>query len=220
MNIKGGCGKSTISTNLSAYFALHSYSTTIADYDRQGSSLEWLRKRDKSQPKDIGIDGTKKNVSITRSWQLQPSENTEILINDTPAGTNIMDLKFFLDRTDTLIIPVLPSSSDIHVTAHFIESLLIKGKLKSRNIKIGIVANRVKKNTIAFGLLEKFLSRLEIPFIAKLADSQNYPFANDCGLSIHELPKRRRVTDIQQWEILREWIELDPLRSLSNYQTK
>lgn len=213
MNMKGGCGKSTISTNLSAYFALQGYSTSIADYDIQGSSLDWLKRRDESLPYVQGIDGAKNNRSTTRSWQLKPPENTDILINDIPAATNVMDLSFFLSRTDTLIIPVLPSIVDIHVTAHFIEDLLIKGKIRSRNIKIGIVANRVKQNTLTFRLLEKFLSRLEIPFIASLAESQNYPFANESGLSIHELPKKRRVTDIEQWENLRDWIEIDITKS-------
>ena len=44
-NSKGGCGKSTIATNLAAYYADEGYATVLADYDPQGSALSWLHER-------------------------------------------------------------------------------------------------------------------------------------------------------------------------------
>ncbi len=209
MNTKGGCGKSTISTNLSVQLALQGYRTLIVDYDKQGTSLDWINRRDSTLPIIQGINAAKVSNSTTRTWQLQAKENVDILINDIPAGTDIVELPVLLDKTDILLIPVLPSSIDIHATTRFIETLLINGKIRSRNIKIGIIANRVKKNTVAFRLLKHFLSRLEIPFIAQFNESQNYPFANENGLGIHELSKSRKVKDLEQWEFLSKWIEKD-----------
>jgi len=205
--MKGGCGKSTISTNLSAYYALKGYRTIIADYDQQGSSLDWLTRRDEDLPHIQGINASKVNLSITRSWQMKTQDNPQILIKDMPSGSNLINLQSVLRKTDTLIIPVLPSTIDIHATTRFIEQLLIKGKIRSRNIKVGILANRVKKNSLAFRLLQRFLSRLEIPFVAQLNESQNYHFANQNGLGIHELSKSRKVTDKDQWDLLIQWIE-------------
>ena len=205
--MKGGCGKSTVSTNLSAYFALKGNRTVIADYDQQGSSLDWLTRRNENLPFIQGINASKVNLSITRSWQMKTQENPDIIIKDMPSGANVLNLRSVLSKTDTLIIPVLPSTIDIHATTRFIEQLLIKGRIRSRNVKVGILANRVKKNSVAFRLLERFLSRLDIPFVAQLNESQNYHFANQNGLGIHELPRSRRVTDQDQWEILTQWIE-------------
>mgnify|MGYP003344474653 CR=1 FL=1 len=40
-----GVGKTTITTNLASYFAAFGVATTIADYDPQSSSLNWLAQR-------------------------------------------------------------------------------------------------------------------------------------------------------------------------------
>ena len=38
LNPKGGCGKSTIATNIAAYFSIKGKRVTLADCDPQGSS--------------------------------------------------------------------------------------------------------------------------------------------------------------------------------------
>ena len=45
LNPKGGCGKSTLVTNLAARYAQYGSSPAIMDYDPQGSSLAWLGRR-------------------------------------------------------------------------------------------------------------------------------------------------------------------------------
>ena len=39
MNAKGGCGKSTLATNLASYYADAGYGVSLADYDPQRSSV-------------------------------------------------------------------------------------------------------------------------------------------------------------------------------------
>ena len=45
MNAKGGSGKTTVATNLAGYFAKKGASVALADFDPQGSSIDWLRQR-------------------------------------------------------------------------------------------------------------------------------------------------------------------------------
>ena len=46
MNAKGGCGKSTLATNIATYFADEGAKVALADLDPQGSSMDWLEARE------------------------------------------------------------------------------------------------------------------------------------------------------------------------------
>ena len=56
MNAKGGSGKTTVATNLAGYFAMKGASVALADFDPQGSSIDWLRQRRGNLPKIIGLE--------------------------------------------------------------------------------------------------------------------------------------------------------------------
>ena len=55
MNAKGGCGKSTLATNIASYFANEGASVALADYDPQRSSLDWLDRRPEDRPKIAAV---------------------------------------------------------------------------------------------------------------------------------------------------------------------
>src|SRR3569623_1087061 len=42
LNAKGGCGKTTLTTNLASCYAAQGKSVLLADFDPQGSSIDWL----------------------------------------------------------------------------------------------------------------------------------------------------------------------------------
>lgn len=212
MNSKGGCGKTTIATNLSAYYAQQGNTTCLIDHDPQGSSLHWLNRRQQSSPVIHGINANDKMITSLDDERIKPPSDTQITIVDSPAGVGLdkTRLRKLIEETDTLLLPVLPSTIDIHACAHFIETLLIEGGAKQNGLKfsdIGIVANRVKSNAVAYRKLQKFLDRLGIPFVASLNDAQNYVYANDHGLGIHELNKSRNVKDHGEWSSLVDWLD-------------
>src|ERR1700688_1225049 len=55
LNAKGGCGKSTLSTNIAVFFARDGHQVCIADYDPQRSSLDWLAMRPADLPAITGV---------------------------------------------------------------------------------------------------------------------------------------------------------------------
>lgn len=211
LNGKGGCGKTTISTNLASYFAAKGHNTAIMDYDPQESSLTWLKLRKTENENVPNIHGIAAHPGagglVTRSWQLRTPPGTERVIVDAPAGTSGADLIEILKNVNAIVVPVLPSSIDMHATARFIQELLLVGKVRARNIPVSIVANRVPKQTQNYKKLLLFLSALNIPFVVKFKDNQHYLNAAEKGLGIHELQSNTINYEVAQWDTLANWLE-------------
>jgi chromosome partitioning protein len=210
LNAKGGCGKTTIATNLAGYYAHRGMVTALMDYDPQGSSMVWLGLRDPERPGIQGIAAYQRRQGVTRSYQLHTPDNVERIIIDSPSGVHGLQLLDYLQSVNTVLLPVLPSPIDIHAAAHFIQDLLLIGKIRSRGIRLGIVANRVREHTLVFKDLERFLATLGIPLVARLRDSQNHMLAAKLGLSIHELQGRRVDADRERWDALLQWLNEEP----------
>lgn len=210
LNSKGGCGKTTIATTLASRYACDGFKTVLVDYDPQASSLRWLSQRSKNRPAIFGVDAHKNlSMNVTSTWALRVPPTTERIVIDAPAGVMGHQVLDYLRLIDTLIIPVLPSDIDIHAATHFIEDLLLIGKIRQSGIKVGVVANRVKKNTMVYNKLQRFLDTLNLPFITSLRDTQHYVRAAGQGISIHEMWDQRAKVDQQDWEALFHWVEND-----------
>jgi chromosome partitioning protein len=201
MNAKGGCGKSTLATNIAAYFATHWEGiTALADYDPQTSSLDWLAKRPPERDPILGINAYKDGL-------VHLPRNAEYLIIDPPARVHGSELTHMVRHAETIVVPVLPSPIDINAAAKFVQELLEVGKVERKDVKLAVVANRVRENLLVFGELEKFLDGLKVPFIARFRDAQNYIRAYSRGLGIHELPPYLATPDWEQWDPLIKWLE-------------
>lgn len=208
INTKGGCGKTTVSTNLVSYYASKGINAALFDYDPQGSSMRWLKLRSDDKPEIYGVVAHKNAArTVTMSWQLRLPPETERLIIDTPPGLKGPDLVEQLKGADVILIPVLPSPLDIFATADFIRDLLLEVKVRLNTTSVGIIANRVKKNTVAFQSLERFLGSLNIPVVARLRDTQNYLRATDEGMGVHELKGQNVYLDAQHWKGIMQWVD-------------
>ena len=207
LNSKGGCGKTTLSTNLAGYYACCGYRTALLDTDPQGSSMLWLRNRAAHHPRVTGISAYERAGRVTRSFQLRVPPDIERLIVDTPAALDGMRLQELTRGADAILIPVLPSDIDIHAASRCIAELLLTAHIDRRAGQVAVIANRVKKNTLMYDKLLRFLQSLGIPFIATLRDTQNYVHASEQGVCIHELDARKIGEDVREWEELIRWLE-------------
>jgi len=199
MNGKGGSGKSTLCTNLAAYFAHNEEANVcIEDHDPQGSSVDWLTVRPEDYPEIQGTEGWKGN---------KPPANLDYLLLDAPAGIKGKEMARLIKRAETILIPVLPSPMDIRAAARFIQDILLVGKVSKDQVKIGVVANRVREYTLIFQQLEKFLKRLNFSFVARLRDTQNYVRSAEKGIGLHEMPPSTVYEDLDQWQTLIKWLK-------------
>jgi chromosome partitioning protein len=199
MNSKGGCGKSTLATNVAAWFAGEGYKVAIADYDPQRTSLDWLAMRPDDLPKITGVPAYDEGVRGV-------GRDTEVLVIDAPARTHGSEMNELVRRAETILVPVMPSPIDMKACAHFMSELLELGKVQREQARLAVVANRVRENTLMFEELDTYLGKLKVPYLASLRQSTNYLRAFQRGMGIFELPEYLARPDWEQWAPITKWL--------------
>lgn len=200
VNAKGGCGKTTLATNLSTWYADDNKKVALADHDPQKSSLDWLTARQDYEgvPAIQGVDSTAGEHA---------DRGTDIEITDAPARTAGPELTALLRRADALLVPVLPSPIDMRAVARFLEELISSGRVSRGQTRIALVENRVRENTRIFQVLEDFLKRYQVPVLTHLRESQNYIKAAETGLGLFELAPSAVLKDVESWDPIIEWLD-------------
>jgi chromosome partitioning protein len=206
LNPKGGSGKTTVASNLAACYAANGYRPALMDLDPQGSSMRWLRKRPEESPAIHGISGFERTATVTRSWQLRIPAECGAVIIDTPAAVEPQALPELTRGADAVLVPVMPSDIDIHATAKCIADLLLVAKIRRSENRIGIIANRVRANTLVSQALMRFLNSLDIPLITTLRDTQNYVRSAELGIGVCEMPRWQVWPDLDHWQQLTNWL--------------
>jgi len=211
LNPKGGCGKTTLATNLASYYSLQGPMPAVMDCDPQGSTMSWLDRRDTSRPLIHGIAAYKKTMQTTRSWQLRVPDETTHLIVDSPASVTHDDLRELTRDATSILVPVLPSIIDINAASRCIADLLLVAKIDRRDNKLAVIANRTRRNTKSFEKLMRFLDSLGIPVIAVLRDSQNFVHAAEQGIGIAEMPPHKVRQETAELEKITTWLDTPPI---------
>jgi chromosome partitioning protein len=199
LNAKGGCGKSTLATNIASYFATQGATVALADYDPQRSSLDWLERRPEDRPQIAGV------AAFEDGFRHVP-RSADIVVVDAPARSHGKELTELVKHAETIVIPVLPSTIDMQATTTFIEELRNVGKIQRKQAKIATVANRVRDNTLIWDDLDEYLTKTRVPYVAALREAQNYVRAYTRGLGIFELPEYLAWPDWDEWEPLTAWL--------------
>ena len=208
MNPKGGCGKTTLATNLASYFALRGPPPMLIDNDPNGYTARWLEKRPRTSRKIHGFTNHKLSIHGARTWPFRIPQGTSTVIIDSPSGLGRHEINELTYDADCILIPVLPSAFDVCVSTKFIAELLLLTEFER---PVAVVANRTRQNTNSLAMLLRILTNLETPTIAVLRDSQNFVRAADFGLGICEMPHGKVKKDIEQIDLIIDW--LDPLLS-------
>jgi chromosome partitioning protein len=198
---KGGCGKTTLVTQLATHWAQTGKQTAIIDADRQHSSLRWVGRRPENVPAVTAIEGSRK------AFDRLP-ETIQRVIVDTPAGVDEKGLEPYLDKADVILVPVLPSHFDLDATLDFLSLLRAIPRVKRGKLPVGLVGNRLKPWTNASqAAVAELGERAPFPVVAELRDSQAYVLLTALGKGIFDYHSENVRGHQDDWGKLLRWIK-------------
>jgi chromosome partitioning protein len=198
---KGGAGKSTVSTNLAAYFALQGKRTALIDADRQKSSTHWCEKRAHLESAVLPVDGSRKG------WKKHLPSKTDVVIVDAAAGDFAEDLEDFLEIATLVLVPVLPSTIDLEATVPFLDSLAAHPRVKKGKLPVALVGNRLKPWTGASQQAMAQIKAWPYPVVAELRDTQAYVLMVALGKSLFDYHSEQVRNHQADWAPLFKWMK-------------
>jgi len=193
-NPKGGCGKTTLATNLSAAFAHMGFVTALADCDRQKSALRWAARRPDHLPAVTALNWTKRVDDVP--------DGVERLVIDAPAAIRRKDVRELIAEADVIVVPILPSPFDEATSRRFLAVLDNLKPIRKNTRAVAVVGNRVRARTAAARHLDEFLATLRHDVVTRLRDTQTYPAAAATGTSVFDMTTRKIAPLIEEWQPL------------------
>ena len=194
-NSKGGCGKTTLSTNIAGYFASLGHQVMLADLDRQQSSTQWLQRRPAEMPL-INLYNSRSKAAKEPDW----------VITDSPAGFRDEKLADAVKQADCIIVPIQPSAFDIGATRDFLDKLAEEKAIRKNKTFVALVGMRVNNRTHAAAGLAGFMEQTGFPVLTYLRNAQVYATAAELGVSLFDMRPSLVAQDVEQWAPLLDWI--------------
>jgi len=210
VNGKGGCGKTTIATNLAAAYACRGHSVVIKDQDHQASSSHWHTQRASELPAITLVESHQRSAMYeTRAFQTRSLITSDYVVIDSPSVFGDLHFAELLKNMDAIVVPILPSPFDIRASSRFLAELLTHRNYRARPIPVCVVANRVTQNSDGHEKLKHFLECLDVPGVATLNDMPLYTEMADQGTGIMDsCNKTRGQQEIAQWQALLSWLDV------------
>lgn len=209
INGKGGCGKTTIATNLAVAYACSGTKVALMDNDPQGSSTYWASVRDAElAPVEVVAKHERPGMYQTQAFRHRLPTDTQIIVIDGHSNARGRDLETLLRQTDLILVPILPSSIDIRAGGQFLTDLLTHRLFRAAPRPVGVIANRIQPNTQTHDKLMNFLGCLEVPAVAQFRDSPVYTDAAEIGQGVVDMVDCRAARkETAQWKQLTAWID-------------
>lgn len=144
---KGGCGKTTIATNIAVMRTLEGRNVHLYDIDHQETASLWasLRDQDINLPVISSSQGVQDGIAIINELTALRSEYQDIIVD--VGGGNNEALRAALSLADLVIFPIDPSGLDVW-TFRVLSNLVVGAQNCNKNFNARVLFNRVNTNPI------------------------------------------------------------------------
>jgi nitrogenase subunit NifH len=78
--------------------------------------------------------------------------------------------------------------------------------VRFRNIRLAVIANRVRSSRPVYEPLEKFVGSLGISFITRVSDSDIYVDAAETGVGVFEMPTEKAAAEQREFQPIAQWV--------------
>jgi len=142
---KGGCGKSTVATNISAVLAHQGLDVLLVDADcRQGTASMWYSERVASHPDLPKIHSVQKERDIEEALRDLQTRYQYVVVD--AAGHDSQELRSAMIVTNILIMPFRPTNPDL-ATLPYMATLIKNSKRVNPELKAYAFLNAAPTNS-------------------------------------------------------------------------
>ncbi len=159
-SLKGGVGKSTVSTNIAVCFAHMGYKVAIVDTDTNMSSVHWSGLRGDERP-SVAVFGITDSAALRKNVKRLEEDYDVVVIDGKPTISKLVSTILLLG--DIVIIPLKPSGLDIWATEQFLEKYEQAKTLK--DVKAYFLLNEYDENLTLCRESKDALKDFEIPVL-------------------------------------------------------
>lgn len=192
-SLKGGVGKSTLSTNLAVCFAHMGYKVAIVDTDMNMSSVHWSGLRSEERP-SVAVFGITDSDALRKNVKKLHEDYELIVIDGKPTISKLVSTIIMLG--DVVLIPLKPSGLDIWATEQFLEKYEQAKTLK--DVKAYFVLNEYDPNLNLSRETKEALKEFEIPTLeSTLKTRVSYKEAIVVGEGVYEYTDRKAKKEIR-----------------------
>jgi chromosome partitioning protein len=158
-NMKGGVGKTTVSTCLAACFLRGGAKTVLVDADPQGSSASWTaagRANGREMPECVQLDAE----GLDRELRQLAKDNAVVIVDAPPRLAK--ETRTALVDADVVLLPTTPGAFDIWALQDTLKLL----EKAPEGLRPFVVPNRTDHTTMA-ELMQKSLPKLGVPVLGR-----------------------------------------------------
>ncbi|QDG78007.1 ParA family protein [Labrenzia sp. PHM005] len=201
VNSKGGCGKTTLATNLAVALAARGEDVALADADRQKSSLSWTKRRPKNLVAIESLNWSKENAIGDKGKGL------DAIVIDGPGGLRSELAKTLIAEASDIVVPVLASAFDWNATLKFLDDISDIKRVRKGKADIHVVANRINKRSNQVADLEHTLSKKGYPVLCRISDRVLYARHAAAGTAVFDQHDTKDHEVRGQWHPLLQAVD-------------
>lgn len=181
LNPKGGCGKTTISTNLARALHDRGHSVLIVDSDPQGSARDWHASNENNPIGLVALDRPN-NVKTLTSM----AANYDYVVIDGAAKLEDM-IAAVIKVSDFVLIPVQPSPYDIWAASDLVDFIKARQEVTDGSPLASFVVSRVVEGTRLGGDVRAALDEYGLSVCdTTITQRQVYPQTASEGLTVFD----------------------------------